>query len=190
MSTAPKAVGSYTWYEAMNDFAAGNAAFFIDADHMSETFENTTKSAVAGKVGYAPPPAGPDGTRACGIWLWSLGMASASKNKDAAWIFLEWAASKQQLEKAITLGNINPTRQSLANSDTMKQYTAKWGDYSQAWQDILSKYAKWRYITSPKYPEMGDRWALAGQQVILGQSSAQDALNSAQKDMTSILNGQ
>lgn len=189
MSLAPQSVGSYTWYEAMNDFAAGNAVFFLDADHMAEFFENPSKSAVAGKVNYGLPPAGPDGTRACGIWLWSLGMSSASQNKNAAWLFTQWASSKTVLEKAIPLHNINPTRQSLANSETMKKYTAAWGNYNEVWQEILAKHAKWRYMASPKFPEVGDRWALGVQQIILKQSSAEDALAAAAKDIEGILAG-
>lgn len=189
MQLAPQAVGSYTWYEAMNDFTAGNAVFFIDADHMAETFEDKEKSAVAGKVGYGLPPAGPDGNRACGIWLWSLGISSASQNKEAAWLFTQWATGKDVLEKAIPLHNINPTRQSLANSETMKKYTADWGNYNEAWQEILAKYAKWRYMASPKFPEIGDRWALAVQEIILNQNPTKDALANAAKDIDGILQG-
>ena len=186
MSYAPNNVGTFTWYEAMNHFAAGNAAFFIDADHMSETFEAPDSSSIADTVGYAPPPSGPAG-RASNIWLWSLGMSSASKNNVAAWLFLQWATTKEQLEKAIPKGNINPTRQSLANSQTMKEYTKDWGDYNQTWQTILSDHAAWNYIKSPKYPEFGDRWALAIQEVALGKSSAKEALDAAAQDMQSIL---
>jgi multiple sugar transport system substrate-binding protein len=188
MSYSPENVGTFTWYEAMNHFAAGNAAFFIDADHMAETFEDPEASSVVGKVGYTPPPAGPDG-RTSNIWLWSLGMASASKNNIAAWLFLQWATTKEQLEKSITKGNINPTRQSLANSDTMKDYTKDWGNYNKAWQTILSDYAKWRFAAFPKFPEFADRWALAVQEAVLGSRSAKEALDAAAKDMQNILDG-
>jgi multiple sugar transport system substrate-binding protein len=114
-------------------------------------------------------------------------MSSASKNNVAAWLFLQWATTKEQLEKAIPKGNINPTRQSLANSQTMKEYTKDWGDYNQTWQTILSDHAAWNYIKSPKYPEFGDRWALAIQEVALGKSSAKEALDAAAQDMQSIL---
>lgn len=183
---SPDNVGTFTWYESMNHFAAGNSAFFIDADHMSETFENPDASSVVGKVGYGLPPQG-DAGRACGIWIWSLAMAAASQNNIAAWLFVQWATTKEQLEKAIPKGNINPTRQSLANSDTMKEYTKDWGNYNEAWQTILSDYAKWRYIKSPKFPELGDRWALAIQEVVLGKKSAQEAMDEAAKDTQSIL---
>ena len=188
MRYSPENVGTFTWYEAMNHFAAGNAAFFIDADHMAETFEDPEASSVAEKVGYAPPPAGPSG-RTSNIWLWSLGMASASKNNIAAWLFLQWATTKEQLEKSIPKGNINPTRQSLANSETMKEYTKDWGNYNQVWQTILADYAKWRFAAFPKFPEFADRWALAVQEVVLGERSAKEALDAAAKEMQSVFEG-
>ena len=186
MKYAPDNVGTFTWYEAMNHFAAGNAAFFIDADHMAETFEAPGDSSVADTVGYAPPPSGPAG-RASNIWLWSLGMSSASKNNVAAWLFLQWATTKEVLEQSINAGNINPTRQSLANSQTMKNYTKDWGDYNEIWQKILAEHAEWRFAASPKFPEMGDRWALAIQEVVLGKNSAKEALDAAAGDMQDIL---
>lgn len=187
MSMAPNNVGTFTWYEAMNHFAAGNAAFFIDADHMSETFEGPDSS-VAGKVGYALPPAGPEGRRS-NVWLWSLGMSAASKNNIAAWMFLQWATTKDVLEQSITAGNINPTRQSLANSSTMKDYTKDWGNYNETWQTILSEYAEWRFASTPKFPEMGDRWALAIQEIVLGKNSAKESLDAAAEDMQGIVDG-
>ena len=92
MKYAPKAASTYTWYEAQQDFLAGNTAFYIDADHMAPDFEKPA-SAIAGKVGYALPPAGPKG-RASSMWLWSLGMNAASKHNGAAWQFIQWATSK------------------------------------------------------------------------------------------------
>ncbi len=186
MSVAPRGVGSYTWYEAQNDYAAGNAAFFIDADHMSAIFEDPKSSSVVGKVHYALPPKGPSG-RASNIWLWSLGMSAASKNKVASWLFLQWATSKKVLQNSVTAGNINPTRSSVANSQTMTQYTAKWGTYNEVWKKIAKDYAKWRFIASPKFPDMADRWATALQAVVLGKSSAEEALASAQKDIKSTI---
>jgi multiple sugar transport system substrate-binding protein len=186
MSYSPDNVGTFTWYEAMNHFAAGNAAFFIDADHMSETFEDPESSSVADRVGYAPPPAGTAGITS-NIWLWSLGMASQSKNNVAAWLFLQWATTKEQLKRSIPEGNINPTRQSLANSQTMKEYTEDWSNYNEVWQTILADHAKWRFAASPKFPEMGDRWALAVQEVVLGNRSAKEALDAAAKEMQSAL---
>ena len=177
MQYAPKAASTYTWYEAQQDFLAGNAAFYIDADHMAPDFEKKG-SAIAGKVGYALPPEGPKG-RSSSLWVWSLGMNASSERKGAAWQFIQWATSKEHLTAAIADGNMNPTRVSVAESKEMSEATADWGDYNKVWKTILAEYASWPYAPSATWPEVGDIWATAIQSAILGQKSVEDALNDA-----------
>jgi multiple sugar transport system substrate-binding protein len=177
MANAPKAASTYTWYEAQQDFLAGNVAFYIDADHMAPDFEKAG-SAIAGKVGYALPPEGPKG-RASSMWLWSLGMNASSKHKGAAWQFIQWATSKEQLTAAIANGNMNPTRISVADSPEMAKATENWGDYNKVWKEILSDYASWMYSPAATWTEAGDIWATAIQSTILGKQSAEQALDEA-----------
>jgi multiple sugar transport system substrate-binding protein len=177
MQFAPKAASTYTWYEAQQDFLAGNAAFYIDADHMAPDFEKEG-SAIAGKVGYALPPEGPEG-RSSSLWVWSLGMNAASEHKGAAWQFIQWATSKEQLTESIALGNMNPTRMSVAGSEEMAAATAEWGEYNQVWQEILADHASWPYAPSATWTEVGDIWATAIQSAVLGQESVEDALDGA-----------
>ncbi|MCC9144492.1 MULTISPECIES: sugar ABC transporter substrate-binding protein [unclassified Arthrobacter] len=177
MGTAPEAASSYTWYEAQQDFIAGNAAFYIDADHMAPDFEREG-SAIAGKVGYELPPAGPEG-RASSLWLWSLGMNAASEEKGAAWQFIQWATSKEMLTQAIGDGNMNPTRVSVAESPEMAAATEGWDDYNAVWQEILAEHAAWQYAPSSTWPEVGDLWATAIQSAVLGETSVEDALDDA-----------
>lgn len=177
MKYAPKAASTYTWYEAMQDFIAGNAAFFIDADHMAPGFE-AKDSPIKGKVGYTLPPEGPNG-RSSSLWVWSFGMNAASKHKGATWQLIQWATSKETLTKAIGLGNMNPTRVSVATSPEMVEATSTWGDYNTTWQKILADYAAWPYAPSATWTEVGDIWATAIQSVITGKSGVKDALDKA-----------
>lgn len=184
MQYAPDAASTYTWYEAQQDFIAGNAAFYIDADHMAPDFEN---SAIGGKVGYALPPEGPEG-RGSSMWVWSLGMNAASDHKDAAWLFLQWASSKETLTAAIANGNMNPTRVSVAQSDEMTEATAEWGDYNEIWQEILAEYAEWAYTPSATWPEVGDIWTIEIQAAVLGQKTPQQAMDDAAEQIDAIIN--
>ncbi|MGV8911724.1 MAG: ABC transporter substrate-binding protein [Rhodoglobus sp.] len=185
MQYAPQAASTYTWYEAQQDFLSGTTAFYIDADHMAPDFEKDG-SAIAGKVGYALPPEGPEG-RASSMWLWSLGMNAASDNKGAAWQFIQWATSKEMLTSAIADGNMNPTRVSVADSAEMAEATAGWGDYNEVWKTILSDYASWQYAPSASWPEAGDIWATAIQSAVLGTESVEDALDAAAKKIDGII---
>lgn len=186
LKTGPSDIASYGWEQAQADFAAGNAVFLLDADHMAEVFENPQKSQVVGKVGYALAPSGPAG-RGSGIWLWSLGMNAFSKNKDAAWLFIEWASSKEIMAKTVPFGNINPTRKSVANGPEMTKFVANWGDYNKVWTENLDKYASWRWNPSTSFSEAGNRWALAAQEAFaLGKDPA-DTLKAAATDIDAVM---
>lgn len=177
MQYAPDDVASYDWQQVQSHFAAGNAAIMIDADHMAAVFEDPAQSAVAGKVGYALPPEGPAG-RTSGIWLWSLAMNAHSAHKEAAWYFIQWASAKEQMEKQVLAGSINPTRASVANSPTMLNYVADWGNYNEIWTTILDQYAKWRWNPSVDFDQAYNTWAKAVQAALLGadvEQSLKDA---------------
>ncbi|MGP9613695.1 ABC transporter substrate-binding protein [Brachybacterium sp. AOP42-B2-9] len=183
MQYAPVSASTYTWYEAQQDFISGNAAFYIDADHMAPDFE---KSPIGGKVGYSLPPSGPKG-RGSSMWVWSLGMNGASRKKDAAWQFIQWATSKEFLTTAIANGNMNPTRISVAQSEEMTAATAEWGDYNEVWQEILAEYAQWAYTPSSRFPEIGDAWTVRIQSAVLGQQSPQEAMDEAAEKINAII---
>ncbi|MGO1768982.1 MAG: ABC transporter substrate-binding protein [Microbacterium sp.] len=184
MQYAPKAASTYTWYEAQQDFIAGNAAFYIDADHMAPDFE---KSAIGGKVGYALPPEGPEG-RGSSMWVWSLGMNADSPNKDAAWQFIQWASSEESLTTAIEAGNMNPTRVSVGEGEKMAQATAEWGNYNEIWQEILADHAQWAYTPSAVWPEVGDIWTTQLQAAVLDQKTPQEAMDDAATEIDQLIN--
>lgn len=88
------------WPDANTLFQQGKAAFFIDASLFGPSYEDATKSAVAGKVGYSPiPPVTAGGDSFTGHWLWGLGMPKNAPNKDAAWYFIQWMTNKANTAK-------------------------------------------------------------------------------------------
>jgi multiple sugar transport system substrate-binding protein len=89
----PKSAPSNSWYESISIFMQGKAAMVYDASVFKPNYENPEKSAIAGKVGYAPIPAGPAGS-VPHVSNWALCIYSQSENKEAAWLFIQWATSK------------------------------------------------------------------------------------------------
>jgi multiple sugar transport system substrate-binding protein len=107
LATGPSNKFSIDWGDANTLFSQGKAAFFIDASLFGPSYEDATKSQVAGKVGYSPlPPASADGKTYTGHWLWGLGVPKNATNKDAAWYFTQWMTNKANTAKigAITGG--------------------------------------------------------------------------------------
>jgi multiple sugar transport system substrate-binding protein len=186
MKFAPEGVSGFTWYEAMQAFMSGTVAMFIDADHMAGSFEDPAQSKVVGKVGYAIPPEGPGGIRT-NIWIWSLGLASQAKEKDAAWLFMQWATSKDILKDSAVKNNINPTRRSVATDPEILEYMASWGDYAEVYQTLIEEYSRVLVPALPEFAQIGDVWARSVQEVVLGQKDAKTAMDEAAAEMDRVL---
>ncbi|MDR5701108.1 ABC transporter substrate-binding protein [Agromyces aerolatus] len=81
------------WAEASAIFAQGQAAFYTDASSLYQNMALPENSTVSDKLGYAPFPEGPAGSKPYSIPAWALGINADSPNQDNAWQFIEWATS-------------------------------------------------------------------------------------------------
>jgi multiple sugar transport system substrate-binding protein len=177
------------WYDAMEAFTAGQAGMIADADFFAASYEDPTKSKVAGKVGYALIPAGPGGKPYSGLYTWALGINKATKNKDAAWLFVEWATAQRTLMNA-TLGyrNYNPSRTSVLNDPRVQQVMGAWGGGS--YLKTVSKNletARVAWIPQPERARLGDIWARSLQTIYFQRMSAADALKNADAETDKVL---
>ena len=120
--SGPPNWASMQWYDAMEAFTAGQAGMIADADFFAANYEDPKKSKVAGKVGYALLPVGPGGKTYSGLWTWALGISNATKNKDAAWLFVQWATAPRTLLNAtVNYRNYNPSRMSVTNDPRVQE---------------------------------------------------------------------
>jgi multiple sugar transport system substrate-binding protein len=101
----PKGTLNMSWPEAMAVFTQGKAAFYTDASSLYTNATDPAKSTVSDKVGFAPFPAGPNGSKPYNITSWALGIGANSEKKDAAWEFIKWAESKEMVMKLQAAGN-------------------------------------------------------------------------------------
>ncbi|MDR1732433.1 MAG: sugar ABC transporter substrate-binding protein [Synergistaceae bacterium] len=91
----PEGALNMSWPQAAAIFAQGKAAFWLDASSLFSNVLDPAKSTVADKTGVAVFPAGPKGSRMYNICSWGLAMNNSSKQKDAAWQFLEYMTNKK-----------------------------------------------------------------------------------------------
>jgi multiple sugar transport system substrate-binding protein len=107
----PIGVVGFNWYECQADFMAGRSAIFLDTESVGGTASDPRKSRVAAKVGYAMMPAGPKG-RVAPMFGDGIGIAAASKKQGAAWLYCQWATSKESQAQQMAGGSGAPTRTS------------------------------------------------------------------------------
>ncbi len=186
--SGPANWANMTWYDGMETFAAGQAGMYPDCDFFAATYEDPKKSKVAGKVGYALLPSGPAGTTYSGLFTWALGMSSATKNKGAAWYFIQWATSPRTLLNAtVEHKNYNPTRVSVMNDPRTQKVMGGWGNgtYVKTVQENL-KTARIAWVPEPERPRLGDTWARALHEIYFKRLSAADAMKRASDEVNKI----
>ena len=174
------------WYDAMEAFTAGQAGMIADADFFAAGYEDPKKSKVAGKVGYALLPAGPGGKTYSGLWTWALGISNATKNKTAAWLFVQWATAQHTLLNAtVDYRNYDPSRASISNDPRVQETMGAWGggSYLRTVAKNLET-AKVAWVPEPERVRIGDLWARSLHEIYFQRASAADALKnlSAQAD--------
>ena len=173
------------WNDAMEEFAAGQAGMLMDCDMFATYFEDSKRSKVAGKTGYAVLPPGPGGKTYAGIWTWALGISKATKNKEAAWLFIEWATSPQTLLNAtVEFRNYNPTRLSVMNNPQTQKIVGAYqnGNYAKIVQENL-KTARVAWVPQPERARMGDIWVRALHEVYFKRATAEVALKHANEEI-------
>lgn len=123
----PKNAENNSWNESTSIFMQGKAAFIYDAGVFKSIYEDSEKSSIAGNIGYTVIPEGPAGS-VPHISEWGLAIYSGSENKEAAWLFIQWATSKEMALKGLMHG-IPSARNSAwespeySGSDTSPEWT-------------------------------------------------------------------
>jgi len=97
--------------EVQTLFLQGRAAIILDACSWAGIFNNPEKSKVVGKWAVAPAPGGPAGVT-YELWAWSMSVSPFSEKKRAAWLFLQWATSKE-MQRPLQAKGFPMPRQSL-----------------------------------------------------------------------------
>lgn len=110
---ASKGVLTYQEPESLDLFIQGQAVFMRNWPYAWNVSNNPEKSRIAGKVGIAKLPHFQGGESYATLGGWQLGISNYSKNKDAAWKFIQFLTSKRiQKLYAIKAGKA-PTRKAL-----------------------------------------------------------------------------
>ncbi len=190
-TASPSGAATFTWYEALQGFASGQYAMsFNEADLFAPVYEDPEQSAISDDVGYAPTPLGPDGKRAASAWIWQLSMNSASSNKEAAWLFMQWVTSKDTLIATHLGGNMNPVRQSAWADPQVAAMVEAWGETPGQYREVIQTMSEVAGIHFPPHPEltrMLDTWAGAIQQSYFEGGNVEANLCAAEQDIARML---
>ncbi len=177
---APQGTNTYAPNDILALFQAGKAPFMRNWTYAYALANDPTKSKVAGNVGVAPTLAttGNQGHGCTGGWV--LGINANSKNKDAAWTFIDYMLSKStQTSMAMNAGLI-PSRPDVISDPNV---LAKAPYLSQLNSILTSGNNR---PTLVNYNQFTTPMQAAINGVLSGQGSASSALSGVQSQVGSL----
>lgn len=179
----PPGAGNFDWEQNRIAFTQGTAAMTIDATANGPFNEDASASKIAGKVGYAPVPYEVSNPTSSdnSLNVHALYLSSFSKNKAAAYKFMAWATSKAVQDNAVkTTEAVGATLAAVLNG---KEYADK---YSPFQAGVLAQLKTGNVDYLPSGRDANAIITQVGQslsQVLAGELTAQQALDSAQKKL-------
>jgi len=115
----PVGIGSYEWYQVLDDFLQGRTAMAIDSSNFATDISNPAKSRVAKQAEFAVFPHLAGRGPVPFMSHWQACINSKSRNKQAAFLFLQWATSKPTSLQTGAAG-LATTRLSAWSSEAFK----------------------------------------------------------------------
>ena len=166
----PPGIPSYGFGEMQNAFLQGQAAFYLDSIAIFGPVQDPAKSKIVGKVGYAVHPKAVKFSGETGGF--GMGIPKNAKNKEAAFLFIQWMTSKQNDLKVSLLGGSASRWSTLENADAKKKYP----EFSVLKDALKIANPDWRPLI-PEWDHISQQiLGLALPDVITGKKSAKEAL--------------
>lgn len=182
VKVGPVGMTGYGYGDMVNSFVQGDAAFYLDASKIRKTVEDETKSRIKGKVGYALHPT-IDGNCGSGTGGFAMGIPANSKNKEAAFLFIQWMTNKATDMKLAEMGG-DPIRTSTMTNPDLQ---ARFADYPVLVEQLKCARADWRPLI-PEYPEIDAQIiGIAVSEAITGAKPAQQAMDEANVKIEKLL---
>ncbi|HEX2581179.1 MAG TPA: ABC transporter substrate-binding protein [Dongiaceae bacterium] len=178
---SPPGVESFNADEVGTYMAQGRAASSINWPNWVATFEDPSQSKVVGKIAYTKIP---DGTRAgtSEIGHWLMGIMRAAKHKKAAFDFMVWATSPEEIKKSAMRGN-PPVRFSVFTDPELTSQP-QFRHFPTLMNAINFSTPRPRH---PKWPEIENALGAELSKAVAGQQSADQALMNAQEAIKKIV---
>jgi multiple sugar transport system substrate-binding protein len=134
---APQGVSGFNWSECQSAFLQGKIGMWLDGVGFAPPLEDPDKSRVVGKVGYGVMPKGPKG-HAAATFGDGIGVTTESRNKEAAYLYCQWAVSKPQGTRLLQAGGGVPFRSSILDDAEVR----KGVKLPAAWTEAVAESAK------------------------------------------------
>ncbi len=164
----PPGWSNYTWYQCGADFGAGKAAMLLDADSLGYFTAAPGAAKESSNLAFAPIPVLKEGTEPTpNQWVWQLGMNSSSKDKKAAWLFIQYFTGPDHVKwAALNAKLVDPPRQSAWAQPEFKQKLSAIPGFYETFQAQI-KNTSVKFTPQPFFIQSTTEWAAALQKIVL-----------------------
>jgi sorbitol/mannitol transport system substrate-binding protein len=179
--------GSAGFTECLNAYNNGKVAMWYDATVAASFFTGDA----AKNSGYAYAPTKIKDWSGW-LWAWTLSMGSASKHKDAAWKFMDWATSKAYAKLVGSkLGWQRVAPGTRTSTYSIPEYQQASAGFAQVTLDSIGHadithptvdpvpYIGIQYVDITEFQQLGDQVSQEFAKVIAGTESVDAALQKA-----------
>ncbi len=191
-AAGPPQWSTYTWYQSSADLGAKKAAMLFDATSAAY-FQNVEGgSAESGNIAWSTIPLPPGKTEAdmkANIWIWALAMNADSKNKDAAWYFIQYFTSPEFMLWSGTEGACADTpRKSVFESAEYDAIVGKADNYLPSLNELY-KNATIQFTPQPYFFECTTYWAETLQDLVTSDKygSTEEAMKELKKRLDTVV---
>jgi len=190
---AQAGITSDNFPECLTLFSSGKAAMWCDATVAGGLVSDPEVSEVSDKVGFAYAPTAVTDNGSHWLWAWSLGIETASKNKEAAFEFLRWSTSKEYLKlvgEKLGYARVPPGTRVSTYEDTpygknpwtdVELTSIETANPSEPTRDPVP-YTGIQYIPIPEFQQLGDAVGRLVASVVTGDLSTQEFQERAQAE--------
>lgn len=176
---SPPGYASFNADEVGAHLLQGTAAMSINWPAWISSFGDAAKSRVIGKMEFTTlPGAARPGRAEIGNWL--IAIPRDARNKDAAFNFLLWATSAEQMKRSALRGN-PPTRKSLF---TDLELVTKFPAYPAQMRSLEASRPRPR---TPLWNEIENAFGIYLSKANSGELTPEDAMNQANTEIAKIL---
>lgn len=177
--SAPPGYSSFNADEVSAHLLQGTAAMSINWPAWIAAFSDPAKSRVIGKMAFTTMPgAQKPGQAEIGNWL--IAIPRDAQNVDAAFDFLVWATSAEQLKRSALLGN-PPTRRSVFNDPEL---VAKFPTYPVQLRSLETSRPRPR---TPRWNEIENAFGIFLSKANSGELTPEEAMNQANAEILKIV---
>jgi multiple sugar transport system substrate-binding protein len=142
-------------------------------------FENAPGNKESGHIGYVEFTPNPKMTHpTSNVWIWSLAMPSFSKEKDAAWYFIQWASGKNfGIYGGTKKKLVDPVRDTTLKDPAFKTRLDKgYPGFYTAFEKTLPD-ARIYFTPQPLFFNVTTEWAAMLQRMVAKQVSVDKGLD-------------